>query len=332
MKRTPAFWTRDRSLPGWLLGPVGARVGAITAARMGREGERLAVPVLCVGNFTAGGAGKTPTAVWLAGALAAQGHAPYLVSRGYGGAVETPTLVDPDRHRAAEVGDEPLLLARAAPTIVARDRVAGARLAVASGADVIVLDDGLQNPALAKTATLAVVDGASGAGNGRCVPAGPLRAPLAEQMPYVDAALVIGAGARGERVADAARAAGKPVFRARLAPDAAVAARLKGAKAIGVAGLGRPEKLRDSLIDLGAEVAGFHPLADHALPSEEQARAIVAEAARLGARIVATEKDMVKWRHERPALFAASEALPVTLAPEDAAGLLAVMTEGLKSG
>lgn len=334
MKPTPAFWTRDRSLLGWLLGPVGARVGAITAARMGREGERLSVPVLCVGNFTAGGAGKTPTAVWLAQALAARSHAPYLVSRGYGGAVEAPTLVDPDRHRAAEVGDEPLLLARAAPTVVARDRVAGATLAIASGADVIVLDDGLQNPALQKTATLAVVDGATGAGNGRCVPAGPLRAPLAGQLPFVDAALIIGEGARGEQVAETARAAGKPVFRARLAPDSGVAARLMGAKVIGVAGLGRPEKLRDSLVDLGAEVVGFHPLGDHALPSEEQARALLDEAARLGARIVATEKDLVKWRHERPALFEAAEALPVTLAPEDEdeAGLLAVLTAGLADG
>jgi len=171
--RAPGFWWREPGLAAAALAPLGALYGAVAAWRMARKGEAVSAPVVCVGNFVVGGAGKTPTAIFLAGRLAAAGERPFLLSRGYGGNLDGPTLVDARTHLASEVGDEPLLLATAAPTVVARDRPAGARFAADRGASVIVLDDGLQNPALAKTVALAVVDGARGVGNGRCLPAGP---------------------------------------------------------------------------------------------------------------------------------------------------------------
>ena len=176
-------------------GAAAACYGAIAARRMAKAGARAAVPVLCVGNFTLGGAGKTPTALWLAKMLRDAGERPFCLSRGYGGDAAGPKLVV-DTDSAAQVGDEALLLARAAPTIVARDRVAGAEAAAQAGASVIVMDDGLQNPSLAKDFTLAVVDGRRGIGNGCVFPAGPLRAPLAAQLARTDALLVVGDGER----------------------------------------------------------------------------------------------------------------------------------------
>lgn len=320
--RAPAFWWRSRSLAAALLAPAGWGVGAVAGSRMRRPGADAGAPVVCIGNFVAGGAGKTPAALWLADRLIAAGERPFLVSRGYGGRLEGPVRVDLETHAAADVGDEPLLLARAAPTIVARDRVAGAQQALAEGASVVVLDDGLQNPALAKDFTLAVVDGARGVGNGRCLPAGPLRAPLEVQLATTDAVLVIGDGAPGDSLARRAAAAGKPVFRGAVQPDPNVAQDLAGRRVLAVAGLGRPDKLTETLRALGAEVVGHRALGDHALPTEREAAAILKDAANKGAVIVTTEKDMVKWRGAREALFAAAVALPVTLAVDDEAGLL----------
>lgn len=321
--RAPAFWWRGRGLTASLLAPLGWAGGAVAASRMRREGARVGPPVICVGNFVVGGAGKTPTAVWVAQRLAAAGERPFLVSRGYGGRLAGPLRVDPEVHTAADVGDEPLLLARAAPTVIARDRVAGAALAAAMGASVVVLDDGLQNPSLAKDFAVVVVDGARGAGNGSCVPAGPLRAPLDVQFEATDAVLVIGRGAAGDALARRAEAAGKPVFRGELRPDPWMAKSLEGRQVLAVAGLGRPEKLTDTLRWLGADVVGLHALGDHALPSERRAAVILAEAEKAGALIVTTEKDLMKWRDRRVALFAQAMALPVTLCVDDEKGLLA---------
>src|SRR5208283_4813921 len=181
------FWAaRKPGALARLLQPVGALYGAVAARRMRRPGARVGAPVVCVGNFVAGGAGKTPTALELARLLISDGRRVAFLSRGYGGARRAePLQVDPTLHSAAIVGDEPLLLARVAPCWVGPDRVRSARMAVEAGADVLVLDDGLQNPALEKTLAFAVVDGEAGFGNGLCVPAGPLRAPLAAQAPMV---------------------------------------------------------------------------------------------------------------------------------------------------
>jgi len=192
--REPAFWWRRAGLAASLLAPVGLVYGAIAARRMAAKGTAAGVPVLCVGNFTLGGAGKTPTVIALARMLADAGEHPYCLTRGYGGTLAGPKLVDPHNDLAAQVGDEALLLAHVAPTVVARDRVAGAAFARAQGASLIIMDDGLQNASLAKDFTLAVIDARRGVGN-RCIfPAGPLRAPLAAQLAKTDALLVVGEG------------------------------------------------------------------------------------------------------------------------------------------
>ncbi|GLK56109.1 tetraacyldisaccharide 4'-kinase [Methylopila capsulata] len=321
--RAPGFWWREPGLAAAALAPLGALYGAGAARRMARAGETVSAPVVCVGNFVAGGAGKTPTAIFLAERLAAAGERPFLLSRGYGGSLDGPALVDSRTHLASEVGDEPLLLAAVAPTVVARDRPAGARFAADRGAGVIILDDGLQNPALAKTVTLAVVDGARGVGNGRCLPAGPLRAPLAAQFARTDMALVIGPGAPGAALAVEARRRGVTVHHGALVPTPQDAERLRGRRVIAVAGLGRPEKLLDTLAAIGAQTERFVALGDHALPSEPQARAIADAARAADALVVTTEKDFVKWRERRPELAEIAVALPVRLVVEDEDGLLA---------
>src|SRR5215471_2279010 len=188
--REPAFWWREPGLLAALLAPLGALYGAVAALRLQLPGRRARVPVVCVGNLTLGGSGKTPTAIAIARMLQAAGDRPVFLTRGYGGRLAGPVLVTPS-HTAAEVGDEPLLLARVAPTIVARDRVTGAAAAEAAGAGIIVMDDGFQNPSLEKDLSVLVVDGRRGIGNDHVFPAGPLRAPLAAQLAGADAVLVI---------------------------------------------------------------------------------------------------------------------------------------------
>ena len=178
--REPSFWWDKASLPAWLLQPVALIYGAVAASRMQKPGAKAGIPVICVGNFTLGGTGKTPTAIAIARLLTDTGKAPYFLSRGYGGRLTGPLRVDPAIHKAADVGDEPLLLARHAPTIVSHDRVAGAAFARESGADVIVMDDGLQNPSLQKDLTIAVIDARRGLGNGFVFPAGPFARAAAD--------------------------------------------------------------------------------------------------------------------------------------------------------
>ena len=262
--RRPAFWSATPpTLSARLLSPLAWLYGSVTARRMAGAGTRGPVAIICVGNFVAGGAGKTPTAIALARLLLRRGEMPAFLSRGYGGRLAGPVAVDPARHAAADVGDEPLLLARAAPAFVAHDRVAGARLAASAGASVVIMDDGLQNPSLAKDLAIAVVDGASGIGNGLALPAGPLRAPLERQLGHVGAVVIIGAGAAGERVAAEARRAGVPVHAARLVADAAAAAAIRRRPVLAFAGIGRPEKFFATLEDAGAVVVERVAFPDH---------------------------------------------------------------------
>lgn len=310
--RPPRFWAGGPDHPlARLLAPAGAAYGALVARRMDRAGARAGCPVLCLGNFTLGGAGKTPAALTVAALLAESGRAPAFLSRGYGGREAGPMRVDPGRHDAAEVGDEPLLLARRAPTIVSRDRPAGAALCRQLGADVIVMDDGLQNPTLVKDLGLAVVDAVVGVGNGLPVPAGPLRAPLARQWPHVGGVIVVGDGAPGDDIARAAGRRGLPVHRARLIRDSDAWA---GRLCLAFAGIGRPDKFFATLTEAGAFVAARRAFPDHHAFRDGELAALAAEAQKLGAELVTTEKDAARL----PASFADRvQVLRVRLALDD---------------
>ena len=331
MLRAPAFWWRKPGLASLLLAPAGALYGAVAAMRLARRGARVKIPVICVGNPTLGGAGKTPTALALARLLKALGERPFFISRGYGGRERGPVRVDLQRHDARAVGDEPLLLARAFATVVARDRVAGAKLARREGASVVVLDDGFQNPALEKDLALLVVDGMSGIGNGRVFPAGPLRAPLRPQIERAQGIVRVGAGAAGEAVAEIAAGMGVAALSARLIPDPAVAAKLSRKSVLAFAGIGHPEKFFATLAETGAEVIERRAFADHHFYSAEDAAALLAIVRTRGLLPVTTEKDRARMAGE-PALaelVSITRALPVRLMFEDEAAVRALLQRAL---
>jgi len=288
--RAPDFWTAGGIL-STLLTPLGA--GYDLAGRLRRalvHPVRVPVPVLCVGNLVAGGAGKTPVALSLLSAIAARGVAVHALSRGFGGSEAGPLRVDPPYHDAGRVGDEALLLAAVAPTWVARDRAAGARAAVAAGAAAIVMDDGFQNPALAKDLSVLVVDGEYGFGNGRLIPAGPLRERLADGLARADALIVLDPDRRDVLAGLALRI---PVLRARLVPVAG-GDRLAGQRVLAFAGIARPEKVFATLDSLGAVLVGCRSFPDHHRYRLAEVEAVLARAASLDAVPVTTEKDAVR--------------------------------------
>ncbi len=327
----PAFWHRPRSFTSHLLRPLGALYGAITALRMQRKGFEAGVPVVCVGNYHLGGAGKTPTVLALAKILGDLGERPVVLSRGYGGERRGPVLVDPEKHSSREVGDEPLMLAGHLPVVVARDRVDGVALAKSRLASVILMDDGFQNPALLKHAALIVIDSERGIGNGLVFPAGPLRAKLATQLARTDALVVIGRGGAAETVAAAVAAAGKPVLRAHLEPDAAAVAQLQGKRVLAFAGIGDPGRFFRTLEASGIEVAQQKAFADHHRFSAGEIEALVADAKRDDLILVTTEKDRVRLRGDAglSALARGIVAFPVTLQFDDAAVLRRFLADRL---
>ncbi len=328
--REPAFWWRPPGLMSSLLAPLGAAYGIIAERRMTRRGALAGVPVICVGNFTLGGTGKTPTALMLAALLRELGATPFFLTRGYGGSVEGPHAVDVENDSAAQVGDEALLLARAAPTIVARDRVLGAAFAKAMGASVVVMDDGLQNPSLAKTLTIAVVDGKRGVGNGQVFPAGPLRAPLHIQMTRCDALLVVGDGGAAAR-AVTSRAGTRPVLHGRLAPEPAAVSSLHGRKVLAFAGIGDPDKFFATAEQSGIAIVQRRAFADHHGFSAEEAAELVMSAERDGLSLLTTEKDRARMAGD-PALAALASkthVLPVTMVVEESDALRALLARAL---
>jgi tetraacyldisaccharide 4'-kinase len=326
--REPPFWWRQSGAAAAMLAPFAALYGAVAARRMAQPGAKAGVPVVCVGNPTVGGAGKTPTALAVAQMLKAGGETPVFLTRGYGGRLAGPVRVDPSQHAAVDVGDEPLLLARTAPAIVSHDRVKGAQAAVAAGANVIVMDDGFQNPSLAKDFSVLVVDGKRAIGNGRIIPAGPLRAPLGEQLDRAQALLVVGEG-DAKAVTDEARRRGLPNFRARLAPDAAFIASLAGKRVLAFAGIGDPEKFFATLRGAGVTVAASRSFDDHHRYAHSDAQSLCAEAERAGLVLVTTEKDLARMQRDDDAaeLATRSRALPVTLTFDDEAGFRSLLRE-----
>ncbi len=292
--RAPEFWRRDGAASR-LLSPLAALYDAAVAARFARiKPACVGFPVICVGNLTAGGAGKTPIVLSLAKILTGRGVKVHILSRGYGGRMRGPLLVDPKRHDARDVGDEPLLLANAAPCWVSASRPAGARAAIAAGAQAILMDDGLQNPSLAKDWSLLVIDGGYGLGNGRVLPAGPLREDAARGIARADAVAVMGEDEAGI----AGSLAGKTVLRARLAP--AEPGKFAGRAFIAFAGIGHPEKFFRSAEEAGARLLTRHPFADHHRYRESELAALMVRARAAGAALLTTEKDWVRlpleWR------------------------------------
>ncbi|MDF0522090.1 tetraacyldisaccharide 4'-kinase [Bradyrhizobium yuanmingense] len=294
--REPAFWYRPRSLQSYALWPLGTFYGAITARRMSRQGVDAGIPVICVGNYHVGGAGKTPTVLALTKLLRDLGETPVVLSRGYGGRLKGPVMVDRERHDAADVGDEPLMMARDVPVVVARDRLDGVALAKSQGATVILMDDGFQNPALFKDASLIVIDGERGLGNGKVFPAGPLRAPLAAQLARTDALVLIGGGNAANDVAAEIAKRNKPELRARLKPDAASLAPLLGKRVFAFAGIGDPERFFRTLRASGIDVARTRAFADHHVFSDGEIAALAADAQREQLTLVTTEKDLARLR------------------------------------
>jgi tetraacyldisaccharide 4'-kinase len=312
--REPPFWWREAGASARLLAPLAGVYGAVAAERMRRAGTRAAVPVICIGNLTVGGGGKTPTAITVARLLLRAGLRPVFLSRGYGGALAGPVRVSANA-RAAEIGDEPLLLARIALTIVARDRVAGAAAAVKGSAEVIVMDDGLQNPALVKDVALVALDGRRGVGNGYVIPAGPLRAPLAAQLDCAHAVLLVGeADASAQEVLREAQRRGLPIFTGKLEPVATAAAEWAGRRVLAFAGIADPGKFFATLADGGVSVAAEYAFPDHHRYSAADAARLLARAERDDLQLVTTEKDAARLQGDPAVAALAAHAKPFPVA------------------
>ena len=318
--REPAFWWRKAGAMAALLSPLGAIYGALAARRMARPGHACGIPVICIGNLTVGGAGKTPAALAVVELLRSELRQPFFLTRGYGGRLHGPVRVDPAVHISLDVGDEALLLARAGPTIVAADRAAGAKAAREAGAEIVVMDDGLQNPALTKDVSILVIDGRRGIGNGLVIPAGPLRAPVEPQLDHVNAVLVVDEAAQGWPVLAAAAARKLPLFHGKLEPDPRALAALRGKPVLAFAGIGDPERFFATLHSAGIEVRARHAFPDHHPFSAAEARVLVGRAQRGGLTLVTTEKDMARivGHGELADLAKMARALPVRLVVTEA--------------
>lgn len=335
--REPRFWQHPRSgqmslIPS-LLAPIAYLWGAVGRMRhyFGRP-EQAAVPIICIGNLTAGGTGKTPIALTLADRLIKSGENVHFLTRGYGGSEHGPLQVDLTRDTAAHVGDEPLLLAALAPAWVSVDRAEGAAAAARAGASVIIMDDGFQNPSLIKDFSLLVVDAQAGVGNGRLIPAGPMRERMSDALKRSNAVMIVGRGHAADGLAARAGNSALPVFRgilrAKDAPD------LDNVPVLAYSGIGRPEKFHATLRELHADLVGTENFPDHHMFTEADARKLLIKARDLQARLVTTEKDLVRLfgageGSARMRLREASETVPIRVLIDNLPALDALIRDAI---
>ena len=320
MKRAPDFWRRDGVIAR-LLAPLGALYGAIAQRRLAQAAPHARAPTIVIGGPTIGGDGKTPLALAIAARLLAMGEKPAFLTRGFGAvnAPASPFVVDLARHDANATGDEALLLARAATTIVGADRVASAALARENGASVLVLDDGFHSRRLAPDLSLLAIDADYGVGNGRCLPAGPLRAPLDAQLAAADALIVIGAKEAPAFVSTS----GKPVLAARIVPTAPQI--FSGVRVVAFAGIARPEKFFRTLSETGAHIVATRAFGDHHRFTDADYAELEARAVHQDAALVTTQKDATRLDARRLAF----ETLPVVLEFDEPEALDALLREAL---
>ena len=307
--KTPRYW-KNRNITSDLLLPLGHLYNCATRLRLKfKPSKKVDIPVICIGNLTAGGTGKTPVAVSVAALLQQQGKKPFFVSRGYGGTLKN-IIVNAQKHPPRQCGDEPLLLARQAPVVVNPDRYAGALTALQSGAELIIMDDGFQNPGLYKDLSFLVFDGSFGLGNGRCIPAGPLREDLISGLKRADAAIIIGTDHF-----DLHKKLDIPCFTASVKP---VPLNIKNPHIIAFAGIGRPSKFYRSLRETGFNLLKTFDFPDHHYYTEKELFELIGEAEKLGADIYTTSKDFVKIPSELQNRF---KVLEIAICWEDSQAL-----------
>ncbi|MCF6198385.1 MAG: tetraacyldisaccharide 4'-kinase [Hyphomicrobiaceae bacterium] len=330
--KAPKFWFQKGHPLSFLLAPAGGLYGLAVRLRFALTKPcRSKRPVICIGNFTVGGGGKTPLALALAEQLANKGYQPVFLTRGYGGQISGPHLVDPLSDNAQMVGDEPLLLAKVAPVVVSADRPAGARLIEGMEADIILMDDGFQNPTLYKDLSIVVVDEAQGIGNERVFPAGPLRAPMAFQLARTDLLVIAGPASQSATVR-IEQGFKREIFRSDLLAKGQVDW-LQGARVMAVTGIARPDKFYASLQRLGAELVQRHDFPDHYMFSEQDAQNLLSLSKTDEAQIIMTRKDWVRLPEtgQLGELRAKARVLDVTAKIDRPAELLALIEKTISA-
>lgn len=293
VSQAPPFWWEKAGWQAYALSPISYLYGKVAGMRMRNSNrDSVPVPVICVGNFTVGGAGKTPTSIAMARAAIAMGLKPGFLSRGYGGTLDVTTLVDINQHKASDVGDEPLLLAREATTVISRKRIDGARKLVDVGVNLIIMDDGFQSARLVLDYALLVVDTNRGIGNGHLIPGGPVRAPLGEQLLQTSAVLKVGVGSAADELVRICARAGKQIFVSGVKPR--LIDGFSGKRVLAFAGIADPTKFYRTAKELGADVVIEKSFPDHHYFKDEEIRDLLLIAKQHDLEFATTAKDAVR--------------------------------------